>query len=139
MELLQYFYKLRKNQQGQTLVELALILPILVILLMCTIEFGRIFFTYLTVTHASREAARATVIHTGQDDAFIKQKVELTASWLKPDKLIIEVTPASPANRTTGVPLTVSVKYPVDLYTPLLSDIMPNPFFVQAQTTMRIE
>ncbi|SHE87973.1 TadE/TadG family type IV pilus assembly protein [Desulforamulus putei] len=134
-----YLKKLRKNQQGQTLVELALILPILVILLMCTIEFGRIFFTYLTVTHASREAARATVIYTGKDDAFIKQKVQESASWLNAGKLVVEVTPSSPASRTTGVPLTVSVKYPVDLYTPVLSDIMTNPFTVQAQTTMRIE
>lgn len=119
--------------------ELALILPLLIVFLMGTIEFGRIFFTYLTVTHASREAARATVIYTGKDDAFIKQKVKDTASWLSAADLIVEITPSSASSRTTGVPLTVSVKYPVVLYTPVLSDIMSNPFTVQAQTTMRIE
>ncbi|MEW6066623.1 MAG: TadE family protein [Bacillota bacterium] len=131
--------KIRQSEKGQTLVELSLILPIVIILLMGTIEFGRIFFTYLTVTHASREAARATVIYTGKDDAFIKQKVQESASWLNAADLVVEVTPSSPASRTTGVSLTVSVKYPVQLYTPVLSDIMTNPFTVHAQTTMRIE
>ncbi|ABO50629.1 TadE family protein [Desulforamulus reducens MI-1] len=131
--------KLRQSQRGQTLVELALILPILVVMLMGTIEFGRIFFTYLTVTHASREVARATVIHTNKDDTYIRQKVEDAASWLTTTGLTVEVTPSLPTNRTSGVPLTVTVSYPVELYTPVLSDVMNNPFVVQAQTTMRIE
>lgn len=139
MKLINLFKKLRQSQRGQTLVELALILPILVVLLMSTIEFGRIFFTYLTVTHASREAARGTVIYTGKDDTFIRQKVEESASWLIPADLVVEVTPSSPSSRTTGVPLTVAVSYPVELYTPVLSDILANPFTVQSQTTMRIE
>lgn len=127
------------KQQGQTLVELALILPILVILLMGTIEFGRIFFSYLTVTNASREAVRSTVIYTGKDDAYIQQKVADAAYWLDAADLTVEVTPSSPANRTTGVPLTVKVSYPVELFTPVLSDILSNPFIVKAETTMRIE
>lgn len=131
--------KFGRNQRGQTLVELAIILPILIVLLMSTIEFGRIFFTYLSVTNASREAARATIISTGVDDASIRQKVVDSASWLTSTDLVVEVTPSSPANRTTGVPLTVIVRYPVPLYTPVLSDILSNPFTVQAQTTMRIE
>ncbi|AEF94051.1 TadE family protein [Desulfotomaculum nigrificans CO-1-SRB] len=128
-----------RNQRGQTLVELALILPILIILLMGTIEFGRIFFTYLTVTHASREAARSTVIATGKDDAYIRNKVLEAASWLTPADLKVDVTPSSPDNRTSGVPLTVTVSYPVQLYTPVLSNVLTNPFTVKAQTTMRIE
>ncbi|MCL5779836.1 MAG: pilus assembly protein [Firmicutes bacterium] len=139
MTLSAFLRKIRQSEKGQTLVELSLILPIVIILLMGAIEFGRIFFTYLTVTHASREAARATVIYTGKDDTFIKQKVQESASWLNAAGLVVEVTPSSPASRTTGVSLTVSVKYPVQLYTPVLSDIMTNPFTVHAQTTMRIE
>ena len=136
---MKHFRKIIHNQRGQTLVELALILPILVILLMSTIEFGRIFFTYLTITNASREAVRSTVIHTGKDNAYIEQKVSAAASWLDTDDLILEVTPSTPAHRTTGVPLTVKVTYPVELFTPVLSDVLSNPFMVKAETTMRIE
>lgn len=139
MTLLKILKRFLRNQRGQTLVELALILPILVILLMSTIEFGRIFFTYLTVTHASREAVRSTVIHTGKDNAYILQKVQDSASWLDAGDIAVEVTPTSPASRTTGVPLTVRVSYPVELFTPVISEVLPNPFIVKAQTTMRIE
>lgn len=135
--------KLIKKQRGQTLVELALIIPIIVVMLMVTLEFGRIFFTYLTVTHASREAARATVVSVQKDDAFIRDKVVNAASWITPSDLTIEVSPSyiitPQPTRTTGVPLTVTVKCPVTLYTPILSDILTNPFMVQSQTTMRIE
>lgn len=137
--MLRCLKKFVKNQRGQTLVELALIIPILILVLMATLEFGRIFFTYLTVTHASREAARATVIYTGKDDAFIEQRVKDNASWLSAADLDVEITPTSASSRTTGVPLTVLVKYPVVLYTPVLKDVMTNPFTVQAHTTMRIE
>lgn len=139
MTLISYITQLKRSQRGQTLVELALILPILIVLLMGTIEFGRIFFSYLTITHASREAARATVVSTTKTDTFITQKVKDSATWLKPDQLKVEVTPSSTTSRTSGVPLTVTVSYPVQLFTPILSDIMTNPFTVKAQTTMRIE
>lgn len=135
--------KLVQNQRGQTLVELALIIPIIVVMLMATLEFGRIFFTYLTVTHASREAARATVVSVQKDDTFVRNKVIQAASWISPSDLTVEVLPnyiTSPQpSRTTGIPLTVTVKCPVTLYTPILSDIMSNPFIVKSQTTMRIE
>lgn len=130
---------LGSNQRGQTLVEIAIILPLLILLLMATIEFGRIFFTYLSVTGAAREAARSTVISTQKDDATIRQRVEDAASWLTARDLTVEISPASENSRTSGVPLTITVSYPVALYTPLLSQIMPNPFTVTAQTTMRIE
>lgn len=139
MTLIKLITKLKRNQKGQTLVELALILPILIILLMGTIEFGRVFLSYLTVTHASREAARATVISTGKDNTFITQKVKDSASWLDPAKITVEVQPSSISSRTSGVPLTIKVSYPVQLYTPVLSGIITNPFTVKAQTIMRIE
>ena len=53
----------RKNiippqSKGQSLVEFALVLPILLLLLLGIIEAGRLFFIYNAVTTASREAAR---------------------------------------------------------------------------------
>ncbi|MGQ9556954.1 MAG: TadE/TadG family type IV pilus assembly protein [Desulfurispora sp.] len=134
-----HFQRLGTNQRGQTLVEIAIILPLLILLLMATIEFGRIFFTYLSVTSAAREAARSTVISAQKDDSTIRQRVEDAASWLTARDLAVEISPAAENSRTSGVPLTITVSYPVVLYTPLFSQIMPNPFTVTAQTTMRIE
>ncbi|HIQ01886.1 MAG TPA: hypothetical protein EYH30_07120, partial [Anaerolineales bacterium] len=56
--------KRRKGRLGQTLVEFALILPVLLLLLFGIIEFGAAFHAWLTLEHAAREAARYAA--TGQ-------------------------------------------------------------------------
>jgi Flp pilus assembly protein TadG len=47
-----------KNQKGVALVEFALILPMLVMLLFLTTEFGRAYYQYDTITKAVRQSAR---------------------------------------------------------------------------------
>lgn len=47
-----------RKEKGQGLVELAIILPLLLIILLGTIDFGRVFYAYVTITNASREGAR---------------------------------------------------------------------------------
>ena len=54
------------REKGQTLVEFALILPILLLVFFVIIESGRLFHAYITVQHAARVAARYAV--TGQRD-----------------------------------------------------------------------
>lgn len=46
------------REKGQTLVEFALILPILLLVIFVIIESGRMFQAYVTVQHAAREGAR---------------------------------------------------------------------------------
>jgi PKD repeat protein len=45
------------SSQGQALVELALILPVLLLLLLGAIDFGRVFYSQITVNDAAREGA----------------------------------------------------------------------------------
>ena len=59
-----------REDRGQALVELALVLTILLTLLLGIIEVGRIGHAYLVVLHASREGARLGAI--GQDDNAIR-------------------------------------------------------------------
>ena len=47
-----------KKQKGVALVEFALIVPLLVILIFLTTEFGRAYYQYNTITKGVREAAR---------------------------------------------------------------------------------
>jgi Flp pilus assembly protein TadG len=51
-----------RTRRGQALVEFALILPILMILLMGIIEFGRAWNVKQVLTDASREGARLAVV-----------------------------------------------------------------------------
>lgn len=85
------------RERGQSLVELAIALPLFLIVLLGIIDFGRVFYAYVTITNASREGARYGSLHPLQE-ADIKQRVmdeaastvtinnsEITVSWDDPD------------------------------------------------------
>ena len=50
--------KLRNKKSGQGMVEFALTLPVLLMIMLGLIEFGRLMFIYSVVTSASRDASR---------------------------------------------------------------------------------
>lgn len=56
-------------RSGQSLVEFALILPVLLLFMLGVLEFGRILFVYTELSNVAREALRAaaTTIHRGND------------------------------------------------------------------------
>ncbi|MCL6560135.1 MAG: pilus assembly protein [Firmicutes bacterium] len=124
------------NARGQALVELALVLPILILLVMGAIEFGRVFNSYLLITNASREGARAGI--TGEYDTEIRTRVKTVADSLSLTDSDITITPEQ-SFRTRGVPLTVEVNHSVNLVTPLFGTIIPDPFPLSSSTTMRME
>ena len=53
------------NCTGQALVEMAIILPLLLLLVMGIFEFGRAMYIKNTLTHAARAGARAAVVTPG--------------------------------------------------------------------------
>ncbi|HEY8179233.1 MAG TPA: TadE family protein [Candidatus Limnocylindria bacterium] len=50
--------RLRRSERGQSLVELAMVIPFLMFLILGAIEFGFIFTNNLTMEYATREGAR---------------------------------------------------------------------------------
>ena len=63
---------------GQSLVEFALTLPLLLLILLGAIDLGRVFNTYVAITNASREGARYGVSNP-TDDPNIKTRVKQEA------------------------------------------------------------
>jgi Flp pilus assembly protein TadG len=51
-----------RSQQGQSLTEFALALPILALLLFAVIQFGIVFNNYVTLTDATRAGARKAAV-----------------------------------------------------------------------------
>ncbi len=49
--------------KGQSLIEMALLLPILLVLIIGAIEFGRLFYSKIVITNAAREGAYYLVTH----------------------------------------------------------------------------
>ncbi|MEW6274866.1 MAG: TadE/TadG family type IV pilus assembly protein [Bacillota bacterium] len=123
-----------RQEKGQALVELALLLPVLLLVLGGIIEFGRIFHAYLVITGASREGARSAVV--GEPYEEVREKVFSAAATLDEDDIAFSL---DPENYTRGDMLTVTVTYDLDLVVPFISALLPDPFPLRAATTMRVE
>lgn len=54
--------KKRLRERGAAAVEFAFILPILLLVIGGTVDFGRALYTQVTLTNAAREGARAAVV-----------------------------------------------------------------------------
>ena len=129
--------KLQKKRKGQSLVETALILPVILLLLTAIIDFGLLFNHYLIVSNASREGARGASL--GNTNEQITNTVKNVASTLDESKLSITITPNRPADRKAGTTVTVAVKYQYSMITPIIAAIIPGPFDLETNTTMRCE
>ena len=126
----------RLDERGQALVELALVLPILLLVLMGIVDFGRVFHGHLAVTSASRQAAREASL--GRTDAEIMTAARNAASPLAPEQIVVTVTPAFSA-RQAGTSIEVTVTYSLEIITPLIQPFLPNPYQVRARVVTRRE
>ena len=128
--------RLISNQHGQALVELALILPVLLLLIFGIIEFGRIYASNIMINNAAREGARAASLGVPDEDIIIIVKDRCT--FLDPTKLDIDISPV-PLERATGNPVNIDVNYPLEIKTPIISVITGDPCQISARVTMRVE
>lgn len=125
-----------KDKKGQALVEMAFVLPLLLLILMGIVEFGRIFNAHLIITNASREGARYAAVHS--TDAEIEAVIDNLTSTLDQNNLTLTITPSF-ANRTSGSTVEVRIDYDIDIIAPLISAVIPDPFRITAYTVMRVE
>jgi Flp pilus assembly protein TadG len=56
-------FRYRRRSRGQAFVEFALLLPVMLLILLVAVDFGRLFFSYIQVNNAAREAASYAAIH----------------------------------------------------------------------------
>jgi Flp pilus assembly protein TadG len=122
--------------RGQAVTELALVLPILLLMLLGIVELGRLFHAYLVVQEAARDAVR--YVSVAQSDAQVEQVILQNTASLQSAQVTYEITP-QPSGRRSGEPVSVTVQYPVQLITPVLSSLLPNPYVVSSTMTMRKE
>jgi Flp pilus assembly protein TadG len=110
----------RSEQQGQTAVEFALVLPILAVLLIGIVEFGVAFHDYVTVTDASRVAARKAAVarHGGAPYDEAAEAAGKTAGesldWTKPGADVVcdsedWTTPGSDVSCTVTYPYSINL------------------------------
>lgn len=126
----------RSSEDGQTAVEFALVLPILAVLLVAIVEFGVTFHDYVTVTDASRVAARkAAVSRFLNDGGAAAEAAGLNAAAsLNGDGLDVACTADDWEEPGTDVSCTVTYPYSIDVLGWVVAD--GN---LTSETTERLE
>ena len=64
-----------RSQRGAALLEMALTLPLLLLVCVGILEFGRAYQTWQVITNAAREGARIAVL-PGMDDTAVRSRVQ---------------------------------------------------------------
>jgi Flp pilus assembly protein TadG len=64
-----------RTERGAALLEMALTLPLLLLVCVGILEFGRAYQTWQVITNAAREGARIAVL-PGMDDAAVRSRVQ---------------------------------------------------------------
>lgn len=119
------------------MVEMAFLLPVLIIILFGIIEFGRILGAFVIVQNLARDGVRAGVV--GSTNAEIKDQIIDNAVLITINETDIEIDPLIDADRNLGDQLTVGINSDLELITPIISSIVPNPIELSAEYVMRIE
>jgi Flp pilus assembly protein TadG len=125
-----------KNQRGQTMVELALVMPLICLLLFGVIQFGVVFHHYVTLTDAVRAGARKAAVSRelgpSAATAAVQQAIKDSASDLDQTKLL----PSVNSTWGHGDDVTVSATYP---YSINLLGVVVQSGNLKSSTTERVE
>ena len=103
--------QLMKNDRGQSLVEFALTLPMLLVVMFMVTEFGRALYQYNVMAQATREGARLGVV-SGQDAATPRGEARmdafLTGTGIAPGDLTTKTVTVVDDYNGTGTKVVVA-------------------------------
>lgn len=118
----------RSSERGAVAVEFAILAPVLVMLLLGIIEFGRAYNVQISLTNAAREGVRAMAINSSQPLAMTAAKN--AAQQLSPALTDGNIT-FSGTNCTEGAQMTVTISYSLSTMTGIA-----GPFAMTGKGTM---
>jgi Flp pilus assembly protein TadG len=128
----------KRGQRAQAVVELAIILPVLLMVLMGIIEFGRVFMAQQTITNASREGARLGVLPISTiSDVESVVSTFMGAAGLT-GSIITSTTNVGP-DVETGLPTSVTVQYDLPILTGTIIPVLGQTISLSHTTVMRHE
>lgn len=120
------------DERGVALVEFALVIPVLLLLVVGTLDFGRAVNAYLTLNSAVREGARAAVLDPASTMPKIEQAVIARSAPLDARQLTVEVTYSEVLTYTNGSPDTWKTPTP---WGPPAEQTPPAPLRVRVEAS----
>ena len=121
-----------RHERGQAAVELALLLPVVLVLLLAVLQIGLLARDVVLVTHAAREAARAAAT---EPDLQVARAAALSSGGLEPSRLdvALAITGIDQSRR-----VEVEVTYRVPTRVPLVGRLVADRT-ITTTATMRVE
>ena len=110
----------RKNQDGQALVEFALLMPLCVMVFCAIIDFSWLLLHEINVTSAVKEGARKGIVCVNDSDFEDKvvERVKSIAVIMDDEKMNVDVQCTNTAKPSDG-DVIVSLEYDLDMLTPM--------------------
>ncbi len=136
----------KKTRSGAAIVEFAVIAPVLFLVMLGIIEFGRAFMVSQLVTNGTRDAARTAVVE-GSTNAAVKQKLEqflADTTGINAADVTVTITVDNPdagnevANAVAGDACTVEAVIPFSKVQ-YISAVFLGGKNLRSQATMRHE
>jgi PKD repeat protein len=132
-------YTSRQKTLGQSLVEFAIVLPVFMLLLLIAVDFGRLFFSYVQISNATREGAAYAAAEptdlVGIQAAVARERsvqsqrgenaLTVTASCSDTAGSPIACTAATGGGGPGNI-VTVKVNEPFTFFTPLINGFFAN-------------
>jgi Flp pilus assembly protein TadG len=121
----------RDPDRGQATVELALALPLVVLLLVGLVQAGLLVRDQILVVHAAREAVRAAAV---DDDPAAVEQAAADAGPLDRRRLDVTVSDRGAPGSRVSVRVTYRARLRLPMLGPALDDVV-----LRASATMRVE
>lgn len=103
--------RLSKNNAGSSFVELAILLPLFLLLILGTVDIGRGFSHYIGLTTAAREGARwITLNPEDANGAYRRIFQEAGRVGLTSDEMLVSILPYK-SRYDAGDEVTINVQY----------------------------
>jgi len=113
----------RHGEKGTTIAELAIVMPLFLLLTLGAFELGRGVWVKHTLTHVAREAARYAAVRSSTSDdpltaKMVEDRVKSEALGIDTDALSV-ATVWNPSN-VVGATVEIQISYDFEPATPLL-------------------
>lgn len=125
-----------KKQTGQSLAELAIVLPLLLTLLLGIFDIGNGFSTYITLSNAAREGARWLTTHPDDKTGAINRiYAEANSVGLGQNTVSVTLTPDKNSYKS-GETVTIIVSHDYPLLFGALTQLPVIEF--EIESTMKV-
>ena len=127
-----------RAQRGTALIEFTLILPLLLVMTVAVVDFGRAFFVKNVVSQAAREGVRLRAVSSSADSALVRDRVLQVAN--ASNVTVTSLAIAGPdASRQVSVTVTAEFNWIFPGVFNLFGANFTNPMSLTGQAVMRNE